>query len=485
MRHILKTSFALLAALVLLFALLPGAALADTPSPDPDKQVHIVNRSDQKNTKYYAVGSGVAGGSTEFYVPVQCHPKKGDAVTNVSCTYLVPQDAGENTGLFTVDSQVSEIGANGAFICHDTSNPNEVTAWDAQTLTAAEHGYFRFRLQLQPNAAAGQKWLQFRVYYTTEDGAFYNDVDIWFTVSEGATPTEAPISGGGTSFKGKPRILIDSYAFDTDRVYAGDTFTLGIVIRNTSQREAVNNLEILFASDTGAITPVSGGSNCIYIPTLEKNSSVRETISFQVAPDAEPKAHSLTLDMTYDGTKNKQEFSARSTITVPVLQKLRTRIEQPIIYDEALVGGSCNMCVQMFNLGKATLYNCLVTVIGEGLSLEETYYGGNLASGGTLRADLVLLPSVAGEIDANVEISYEDAYGTPYIERAPFHLSVFDDTMFMNVVTGGDVFMEFPAEPEAPGVAWYVWAGAGTAAAALITLLSVRAAKKKRRSEDF
>lgn len=488
MKHMnLKELPALLLAAMLLVMLIPRAALASSYTPDPDKQVHVVNRSEQKGTKYYAVGSGVSGGTTEFYVPVQCLPATGTKVTDISCTYLVPEDAGENAGVFEVGSQGTEIAANSAFVCRNASVSSDVSAWDTSELNIDDHGYFCFRMTLQPYVTVGQKWLQFRVYYTTEDNKqFFNDIDIWFTVKEGPEATSEPApSSGGSSFKGKPRVLIDSYVFDTDRIYAGDSFTLGVVIRNTSKREAVNNLEILFASDSGAITPVSGESNCIYIEKLEKDSSVRKTISFQVAPDAEAKAHTLTLDMAYDGTKNKQEFSARSTISVPVLQKLRTRIEQPIIYDEALVGGSCNMCVQMFNLGKATLYNCLVTVVGEGLSLEETYYGGNLASGGTLRADLVLLPSVAGEIDAYAEITYEDAYGVPYTERAPFHLSVFDNSEFMSIVTGGNPMPEMPEEPESTGAAWYIWAGAGACVLALVILIIARASKKKRRSEDF
>ena len=47
----------------------------------------------------------------------------------------------------------------------------------------------------------------------------------------------------------------------------------------------------------------------------------------------------------------------------------------------------------------------MVDVVGDGVTLEESYFGGNVAAGGTMRADLNLTPTMAGELDAKVRVT--------------------------------------------------------------------------------
>lgn len=295
-----------------------------------------------------------------------------------------------------------------------------------------------------------------------------------------------PVSSGGSSFKNKPKVIVDSYSFSSNKIFAGDTFDLGMVVRNTSSKEAVRNMEVTVTNEAGVIIPASGSGNSAYVDELEKNSKCTRVFTFQVSPDAEAKGQLLTVEITYDGTKNKQEFTTKTSVTVPVQQKIRVRCDNPVLYDEAWEGQSVNMSVQMFNLGKSTLYNCMVEVQGQGLSLEESYYGGNISSGGTMRADLVLNTAVAGEIDGTVRITYEDVFGDPYEQLLPFHVSVSNEAPMMMAVSGGNAMpaME-PAEPEktGAGLGWLFWTLAVAAAGTLTALVIVKT--KKRRAREL
>ena len=73
------------------------------------------------------------------------------------------------------------------------------------------------------------------------------------------------------------------------------------------------------------------------------------------------------------------------------------------------VGQSCALYFALYNMGKAPIYNCMVDVEGEGLAMEETYFGGTVAAGSTMRADFSIIPSVGGDIAGEIVITYEDA----------------------------------------------------------------------------
>ncbi|MEZ4508591.1 MAG: hypothetical protein R2881_02725 [Eubacteriales bacterium] len=175
------------------------------------------------------------------------------------------------------------------------------------------------------------------------------------------------------------------------------------MIANTSTREAVTNLQLDFANDAGVILPAPGGSSSVFIGTIDKDDAYMLTIRLQVATDAEPKSQLLTLKLSYEGTKNRQEFEESASVSVPVQQKARVRINAPVVYDDPWVNSNVSIGVTLYNLGKSTLYNCMVDVAGDSLA-GRTYFGGNITSGSTMRADLNVIPTAGGEIDASVRV---------------------------------------------------------------------------------
>lgn len=282
---------------------------------------------------------------------------------------------------------------------------------------------FGYTMTLAHKVTAGNKQVMFDVQYKTDDGVMHSaQLAVFVNVIRGASMGGG--GGGGTTYYPTPKVIISSYSISADPVYAGESFTLSLTVTNTSTDEAVRNLAIAFADESGNVLPADNGSNSLYIEKMDMGESVTCEIGFQSAPDTEPKAYTLDVTFSYDGVKSKQAYTPTSAITIPVLQRIRVKIDNPIVYDDAWVGNECAMYIALFNMGKATIYNCMVDVEGEGLRLSETFFGGNIQAGSTMRADFYIIPSVGGNIDAHIVISYEDVYGVQTVERIPFQLFV-------------------------------------------------------------
>lgn len=358
---------------------------------------------------------------------------------------------------------------------------------------------FTYNFRLSKKATTGVKQVDFNLSYRTGGDTWSGGanagkletatISIFVNVKKGLAPSTGDGEGAGST----PKLIVESYSISSDKIYAGETFDVTVTLRNTSSSEDIQNLQIGFkdTQEVAKLVPASGGSNTLYIKKIAKGDSVTEVISLQTAPDTEAKAYTLGLDFSYEGASDNKAYTAGETIAIPILQKIRVKFDDPTIYDsEAWVGQSCGMYVRMYNMGKSSLYNCMIEVEGEGLEMEETYFGGNISSGSTMSADFSVIPSVAGEIQGEVVITYEDVYGEPSEERLPFTLMVneevaFDDPMMgMEGMDGMEVYGP-GMEESGGGMPWWGWALCGLGVVALgVGGLMIYRKKRARHLED-
>ena len=358
---------------------------------------------------------------------------------------------------------------------------------------------FEYTFTLSKKVTAGVKQIDFAINATGGSwdpvGTTYTDkVSIFLTVVKGATATDGTGTPPAVS---TPKLIVQSYSFSTDKLYAGETFDVTIVLRNTSETENIQNLQIHIEDATNTVLPASAGSNTLYVAKIGKGETHTETISLQSTPGAEAKAYTMSLEMDYEAASTKTAYKASETIAVPILQKIRVKADNPIVYDEAWVGSPCAMYIAFYNLGKSTVYNCTISVEGEGITMEEGYFGGNVASGSTINADFTIIPSVAGDISANVVIAYEDVYGEAYELKMPVSLYVNDSSNMGGdggIVDGG-VIEPMPGVDGKPingempidggmqqGMPTWVWIAIGVAVAAGAVVLIVLL-KRRRKKE--
>ena len=294
---------------------------------------------------------------------------------------------------------------------------------------------FLYHLRLSKKATVGVKQVDFNVTYRNDEGDLKSGtVSLFVNVRKGLSPTSDKDTTTSV-----PKLIIESYKLSSDKIYAGETFDLEFTIKNTSDSTNLQNVQIHIkdAGETATIVPASGGSNTLYISKIGKGQSSSQKVSLQTAPDAAAKAYTLNMDFSYESASTNAAHTANETIAVPILQKIRLRCDEPTVYDEvSYLNSGTSMSIKMYNMGRSSVYNCIVEVEGNGLQLEESYFGGTLSAGSTLAADISVIPSEAGDIQGTVVISYEDVYGEPGEERLPFTLHVEDPNAGMENMEG-------------------------------------------------
>lgn len=294
---------------------------------------------------------------------------------------------------------------------------------------------FLYHLRLSKKATVGVKQVDFNVTYRNDEGDLKSGtVSLFVNVRKGLSPTSDKDTTTSV-----PKLIIESYKLSSDKIYAGETFDLEFTIKNTSDSTNLQNVQIHIkdAGETATIVPASGGSNTLYISKIGKGQSSSQKVSLQTAPDAAAKAYTLNVDFSYESASTNAAHTANETIAVPILQKIRLKCDEPTVYDEvSYLNSGTSMSIKMYNMGRSSVYNCIVEVEGNGLKLEESYFGGTLSAGSTLAADISVIPSEAGDIQGTVVISYEDVYGEPGEERLPFTLHVEDPNAGMEDMEG-------------------------------------------------
>ena len=425
---------------------------------------------------------------------------------------IVPTAAGKNGGkvqvrlpLLCVDGPVSNIKAVPKL---STSLDEFPFAIEQVDYTIGYNGMigvnqiieFQFNLRFADKVTAGVKKVDFTITYdrgwasATGDSSESCDISLYVNVTRGYEA--AGSEPGGETTAALPKIVVDSYSFSSDKIYAGEDFDLTFTVRNTSNEEETKSILVTVTNnaETGKLTPASG-SNTLYIDKLGKGESKTMTMSIATAPDTEAKAYEIKLEFDYEGTKTRpatlSNGQSSASIPVTIMQKIRLKIEDPTIDGEPMEGESVPVYFSMYNMGRSSIYNCMVTVEGDGLSMEESFFQGTVAAGSTMRADFSLITATPGQIDGEIVITYEDSLEEKMEERLPLSLYVseaYNPDMYPGVVDPNGMIdtMGGMEEPSASGGipvwAWIV--GGVVAAAAVVAVIIILKKKRARALED-
>ena len=442
-----------------------------TPSPDPSKPAAAFRLSSyDPNGLVVSTASGKHGGKVLVRLPLMC---VSGPVMNIKVAPKLSTSLDEFP--FAIERVDYTVGYNG-FI-----NTNQIIE-------------FQFDMRFADKVTAGVKKVDFTVTYERGWGSAEGsstescDVSLYVNVTKGYEAAgETP---GGETTQTLPKLVVDSYSFSEEKIYAGETFTLTFTVRNTSNEEDTKSILLTMTNnaETGKLTPAEG-SNTLYIDKLAKGESKTLSMSLATAPDTEAKAYELKLDFDYEGTKTRPATLAKgassASIPVTVLQKIRLKIDDPTVDGEAMEGESVPVYFSLYNMGRSPIYNCMVTVEGDGLSLEDSFFQGTVAAGNSMRADLSIITATPGQIDGEIVISYEDALEEKMEERLP--LSIYVNEGFNPDANGGmddPGFIDQPTiggmdDPSSTGTPVWIWIALGAVVAAAIVVAIILLKKKR------
>lgn len=305
----------------------------------------------------------------------------------------------------------------------DMDRRRELT-WSFKTRTDALSGYYK---------------LQFNVLYYVGTEAESATLTTYVKVN-GAPGSGNVEAEGGTS---TPRVIVTGFDTDPKEVHAGDTFTLTLHLKNTSQRTAVSNMlvnlsapsEGIDADSTYAAFLPTSGSNTEYITKIGKGATVDLSIEMTAKADLSQKPYQIDVSMDYEDD-DYTAYTSTADVSIPILQEARFELSTPEILPESIsVGNEANIMFSIYNVGKVTLYNVKVYFKDDTITGGETFLG-KIDAGATGSVDALVTGAAASTEDDTVTIvvEYEDEAGKKSTYEQEITLSVTGDNMM-----GGDM----------------------------------------------
>lgn len=356
------------------------------------------------------------------------------------------------------------------------------------------HRQVQYQLTTRQDVLTGYYKLEFDVLYRRK-GEIEKTTLTTFVQTKGA-PGSGSIDQTEDSKSSTPRIVVTGFETDPEVVFAGDTFTLTIHVKNTSQRTAVSNVEInLEAAVEGkdenatysAFLPTSG-SNTVYIDTIPIGGSADLEIEMTAKADLAQKPYALDVKMAYEDEKYNP-YEATSSVSIPVNQESKYDTSTPEVMPGSItVGAQSNIMFSIYNTGKTTLYNVQVKFEGDSISGGEAFIG-KIESSGTGNVD-TMVTGVAPTMDdgkIRAVVTYEDAAGKVTAFEKELELFVTEDMADSNMGMDMDMMgMEEQPKKMNP-VLIGVMAAAVILIAGIIIFLKIKKKKKlaKELAEDL
>ena len=344
----------------------------------------------------------------------------------------------------------------------------------------------------------------------------------------------ASTDGDGNELKAKPVVIIESTSTNPEKVMAGQEYDLTITLKNTNASRIVSNVVCNISCEKNYALPVSGSSS-FYIDGIKPGETHTETIT--IKPDASSGVDALnfTLDLDYeDSDHNPIDLSYG--FTTPLFQPMKLEADTPRYDDWIPYGDSGSIYMNIYNKGKATVYNVMVRLDSPYLQFEENYYAGNMESGSTKTLDTYIIQRTGGgenygysasssfsnvvvssngaiatmesapiaiddvamgeleeyegevadtipqgPIDANILITYEDKSGEEYSLEVPITVTLEPEPVYEDVYM--DIPMEEPVEME-QGMPVWGWIAIGAGALLAVCAVIVVIVRKKKKGDD-
>jgi len=286
-----------------------------------------------------------------------------------------------------------------------------------------------------------------------------------------------PVSGKGDTDELVPRILLENYYLGQDYVQAGQTFSLTLMFRNTSESSPVRNIKVSLSSEGDVFSPV-GSSNSFYFAEIAPQGMVEHTINLHPQVTAEHKVYTLTAHINYqdeDGNKLEEQ----ETISLPVVKELKLVTSDVMLPTEVYPGSPASITLDLYNTGRSPIRNLMITTEGDFEVQNGTLFIGTLEAGRDDYYDCTLIPQQEGELSGKVILSYEDELGNPYQLEKSFTLNV------MAFPAPESFGPEMPMEDsnQNPVKKWLIGAGALVVLAAVVTVIIVRRRHRRRMKE--
>ncbi len=232
----------------------------------------------------------------------------------------------------------------------------------------------------------------------------------------------------------EPKVIIQRYTVEPDKVLAGNYVTLTLYVENTNS-QPVNNISIQL--DVPTETTSSGGvvssgtvfspvnsSNTFYVDRIAGKYTAVKTINMYVDPNAAAKTYTVPVDIEYEDTDGTK-YTSTDNVNIPVTQESKVEIISSNIQSMGNVGEPLNILVEFVNVGKVNLTNFKVRMEGDIPGKEENvFYLGTFNAGESNEYSATIIPEEEGVLTGTIQMTYIDADNQNAMLELPFSCEI-------------------------------------------------------------
>ncbi len=306
-----------------------------------------------------------------------------------------------------------------------------------------------FDFKISPYATRGNKPVQFRAAYQENGVQSECTFTAYINIVNGyEEEVEVPNSA--------PALTMESYQITVDgesvpALYAGEEAILTLRLRNNAKSDVVYKTRAGLSMDTAKIMMALGSSDTAYVRKIEPGEAEEVEFRLAVPNDADSGRTNVTVTLSYENQEVVQA-TATQTLTIPVKQPMRVTIDNPVVDNPTNLTNEKDISINLpiVNKGRAKIYNVSIDVQGEGLSMAESYYGGDILAGAKLAADIYIKSEKSGAINGQLIVSYEDSDGMQEQQTVNIALDIHDAAAA--AIANASVQTQQLEQPKAEGI---------------------------------
>lgn len=209
----------------------------------------------------------------------------------------------------------------------------------------------------------------------------------------------------------------------TDYLSAGDEGVIRMTfINNSTERTIVDTAASIAIADPTALNLTTGSSDTAYLGVLKPGQTGEATFRVTVPAGAPVGSTTITVTNNYANTSMATRAVSQN-IMLPIKQPMNVMADTPVIYGTPKTDEPFSVSLNIINKGRTKAYNLSITAM-DGISMAETYYGGDVLPAGSLAADIEVQTAKSGSFNGTLLVSYENSDGELYTQYVDLPVDV-------------------------------------------------------------
>ena len=356
----------------------------------------------------------------------------------------------------------------------------------------------RYQLQTKKDLVSGYYPVNIKVeYYDDEETQTYTTENSFNVYIEGTKDDEEDDNNDTKTDLPTPQLIVDQYNYASetgnDYIMAGDTFSLNLRIKNTSNIPVVNTVVTL---EEGLGFTLTDSSNSIYLDRLGAGETMEQNISIRAKPNTSTPSSqtgdiytiAVKFNYQYINDKTYNTVTKDEKLAIPVVQKDRFEVGEPEPPMMMYVGEEAGIELSFVNKGTTDVRNITAVINGNIQNSGQSQYIGNLPAGEESSVSFSFSALEAGQVKASITLSYEDSNDIQREVVKEFTVDAQEMPTFDDMGMGGEVMDPGMMMPEETGFKMPIWGwiliGVGGIVVIVVVVVIIRKKRKAKKEQE-